>query len=116
MQALRTPVALLFLLCLTRTMLPEAWILALHSHAHTTAEPAQAPAFVRKGPPLLSAKHQHCAVEQFYNVAFWVGPPVPMPEPAAAPPYAGAVPPLAVRTAAGQLVRPLALRGPPALV
>ena len=113
MHALRTRFALLLLLCLVRTLLPEAWILALHPHNHTTAEPARRPAFQRKGQPLLSAKHQHCEVEQFYNVAFQPAVPVALPAPRTAPRYAGRVAPLAVRPVVGQLQRLLALRGPP---
>lgn len=113
MQALRTRFALLLLLCLVRTLLPEAWVLALHPHAHTTDEPAARPAFQRKGLPLLSAKHQHCEVEQFYNAAFQPALPVALPAPRVARRYAGRVAPLAIRPVVGQLQRPLALRGPP---
>lgn len=113
MQAIRSHLALLLLLCLTRTLLPEAWILALHPHAHTTVEPAHTPAFEHKGKALLSAKHQHCEVEQFYNVAFQAAVPVALPLPRVAPRYAALAAPLAVRAVAGLLVRPLALRGPP---
>ena len=33
--------AAFLLLCFVRVSLPEAWVLALHAHAHTTAEPAR---------------------------------------------------------------------------
>lgn len=113
MQALRSRLALLLLLCLIRTLLPEAWVLALHPHAHTTHEPAAAPAFKRQGKALLSAKHQHCEVEQFYNVAFQPAAPTAVPQPRRAPSYPAASLPLAVRALEGQTPRLLALRGPP---
>ena len=103
----------MLLLCLTRTLLPEAWILALHAHAHTTAEPAARPAFKRQGHAQLSAKHQHCAVEKFYTAGFEAAGPVPVPAPRRAPRYAALAPPLPVRALAGRPVRPRALRGPP---
>ena len=112
-QSLRSHLALLLLLCLTRTLLPEAWILALHTHAHTTAEPAHSPAFRHKGKALLSAKHQHCEVEQFYNVPFQAGVSVAAPGPRVRPGYAQALTLGAERTVLGQLQRPQALRGPP---
>lgn len=103
----------LLLLCLGRTLVPEAWVLALHPHAHTTAEPAQAAAFQRTGKALISAQHQHCPVEQFYDVAYQGAVPVPMPCPRVAPRYAPAptLPP--VRPAAGEVLFARALRGPP---
>ena len=113
MQALRSHIALLLLLCLTRTLLPEAWVLALHSHDHTTAEPAHAPAFARKGKALLSAKHQHCEVEQFYNAAFQPAVPIALPVPRAAQRYRALGAPLAVRPVAARPIRPQAQRGPP---
>jgi hypothetical protein len=113
-QALRPHLALLLLLCLVRTLLPEAWILALHPHAHTTEEPAQAPAFRHKGKALISAKHQHCDVEQFYDVAFQAAVPVAVPQPRVDLRYAAtpALPP--VRPAAGEVLFARSLRGPPA--
>ncbi len=90
--ALRPYLALLLLLCLVRTLLPEAWILALHPHAHTTDEPAQALAFRHKGKTLISPKHQHCEVEQFYNVAFQAAAPMAVPQPRLALHYAATRP------------------------
>ena len=113
MHALRSHIALLLLLCLTRTLLPEAWILALHRHAHTTVEPAHAPAFAHKGKALLSAKHQHCDVEQFYNAAFQATLPVRVSGPRMWPRYAAPAAPLAVRALAGLPIGAVALRGPP---
>ena len=113
MQALRSHIALLLLLCLTRTLLPEAWILALHRHEHTTDEPAHTAAFKRTGKALLSAKHQHCDVEQFYNVAYQAGAPVVLPTPRVAPRYAATPPLPPVRPAAGEGLFARSLRGPP---
>jgi hypothetical protein len=69
MHKLRSRLAILLLLCFTRVLLPDAWVLALHSHEHTTEEAAQKPR-VDKAKALLSAKHQHCAVDHFYDVPF----------------------------------------------
>ena len=113
MQALRSHLALLLLLCLTRTLLPEAWILALHTHAHTKEEPAHAPAFRRTGKVLLSARHQHCEIEQFYNVVYQAGAPVLLPAPRVAPRYLAAVALPPVRAVAGELLFARSLRGPP---
>jgi hypothetical protein len=112
-QALRSHIALLLLLCLVRTLLPEAWILALHPHAHTTEEPATAPTFKRIGKTMLSTKHQHCEVEQFYNVAYQAGAPVVLHPPRVAPRYTAGVPLPPVRPLAGELLFARSLRGPP---
>lgn len=113
--ALRPYLAALLLLCLGRTLLPEAWVLAWHAHAHTTHEPA----YARRptlGPRqlLFTTQHQHCHIEQFYNVPFALGSIVVLPQPRRRRHY------LAWR-AAGQLRYPqLAAprahpRGPPTL-
>lgn len=111
--ALRPYFALLLLLCLTRTLLPEAWVLALHSHEHTTEEPAQAPAFRHKGKALVSTQHKHCPVESFYNVPFVAGAPVVAPSPATRACFATAPVPT-VATAPWIARSPAQLRGPPA--
>ena len=113
MQALRSYIALLLLLCLVRTLLPEAWVLALHAHAHTTVEPAHASAFRRTGKALLSARHQHCPVEQFYHAAYHAEVPVAVPTPRVAPRYAATLPLPPVRPAAGEVLFARRLRGPP---
>lgn len=89
-------------------------MLALHRHEHTTVEPAQAAAFRRTGKALLSVQHQHCPVEQFYNVAYQASGPVVVPGPRVAPRYAAApaLPPM--RPAAGEVLYARSLRGPPA--
>jgi hypothetical protein len=109
----RLLLAWLLLLCLVRTLLPEAWVLALHRHEHTTEEPAQAPAFRHKGKALVSAKHQHCPVEQFYDVAYQGAVPVPMPCPRVAPRHVAAMALPPVRPAAGEVLFARSLRGPP---
>lgn len=78
MQTLRSRLALVLLLCFTRVLLPEAWILNLHAHRHTTEEPTQAPG-AYKGKTILSAKHQHCDVDHFYHVPFQPAPPLELP-------------------------------------
>lgn len=113
MPTCRTRLALLLLLCLVRTLLPGTWILALHSHAHTTEEPARALAVARKGTPLLSPQHQHCDVEQFYHAAFQPALPVALPSFRLLQQYAPLASTLAERAAAGRVVRTRALRGPP---
>ncbi|WP_035565812.1 hypothetical protein [Hymenobacter sp. IS2118] len=112
-SALRSHIALLLLLCLTRTLLPEAWILDLHAHNHTTEEPAQAPAFRLKGKALVSAQHQHCAADHFYDVAFVLSAPIVMPQPVARPCFATAPVPT-VATAPWIVRQPAQPRGPPA--
>ena len=113
-QTVRPLLAWLLLLCLVRTLLPETAVLALHAHEHTTLEPAHTAAFRRTGKSLVSNQHQHCAVEQFYDVAYQAGPPVLLPAPRVALRYATAeaLPP--VRPAAGEVLFARALRGPPA--
>ncbi|MDO7885919.1 hypothetical protein [Hymenobacter cheonanensis] len=108
--SLRPCLALLLLLCLVRTLLPEAWVLALHRHAHTTEEVA-----TRRRPTgqdVLSAQHTHCHTEQFYNVPFAPALPVRLPQPRKRATYQA----LAVPTqlaASAIMLRRTALRGPP---
>ena len=78
MQTLRSRLAILLLLCFTRVLLPEAWVLSLHAHQHTTEEPTQAPGAL-KGKKVFSAKHQHCDVDHFYQVPFQPASPVELP-------------------------------------
>lgn len=113
MQALRSHIALLLLLCLVRTLLPEAWILALHPHEHTTEEPAQAPAFRHKGKALISSQHKHCPVEDLYNVPFLASAPVLAPTPVTRACFATAAVPT-IATAPWIAREPAQLRGPPA--
>ena len=111
---LRPYFALLLLLCLVRTLLPEAWVVELHRHAHTTEEPAFAKA-PRRGARsvFFTPKHTHCHTEQFYNVPFVAAPPVVVPLPRVQLSYR----PLAVPTtlaSSAVALRRSALRGPPA--
>jgi hypothetical protein len=110
---LRPYFALLLLLCLTRTLLPEAWLLALHAHEHTTEEPAFAPRTAHQpGKALLTTKHTHCQAEQFYDIAYQPASLVQVP-----PPHRGLhYRPLAVPTTlacSAAALRRTALRGPP---
>ena len=115
--ALRPYFALLLLLCLVRTLLPEAWVLALHAHEHTTEEPA----FTRhqyrlvRGKTLLTTKHTHCQTEQFYNVPFRAAPPVAVPRPRLVRRYQALAVPATLACSAAMLRR-TALRGPPSAV
>lgn len=102
-------IALLLLLCLVRTLLPEAWVLALHGHGHTTELAAtRRPA----GKELASPRHVHCHAEQFYSASFQPPLPVSLPQPRLRPRYQ----PLAVPAQLACLAaarRRAALRGPP---
>ena len=110
MHTLRSRLALLLLLCFTRVLLPEAWILQLHAHEHTTEEPAPIPG-IFKDKAVLSTKHQHCAVDHFYDVPFQPASPVELPVPVATYQAASATPATSVWLSAK---RPTAdLRGPP---
>jgi hypothetical protein len=134
--ALRPYLAFLLLLCLTRTLLPEAWILALHTHKHTTEEPTIARVAKRQpgkalhahehtteeaiaspgkrpaGKNLLSAKHTHCQTEQFYQVPFQLAPRVAVPLPRHQLSYRRLAVPTQLACSAAMLRR-TALRGPP---
>lgn len=112
MQTLRSRLALVLLLCFVRVLLPDAWVLALHQHAHTTEEPTQATGWP-KGKALVSAKHQHCDADQFFKSAFE---PAPEAQVAPAEPLQFAAPAPAA-LAAVQTADTFAtpdLRGPPA--
>jgi hypothetical protein len=111
---LRSYFALFLLLCLTRTLLPEAWVLALHHHDHTTEEPVFKAGHARAeiGQLLLTPKHTHCQTEQFYSVPFQGATPVVVPLPRLQLSYR----PLAVPTtlaSSAAVLRRTALRGPP---
>jgi len=78
MHALRSHLATLLLLCFVRVLLPDAWILALHQHQHTTEEPAHALLVgnAAKGKLLLTAKHQHCQTDHFNHSSFQLASPL----------------------------------------
>lgn len=65
MLALRPFIAYFLLICFVRVMVPDTWLLALHAHEHTVHHEA-----AHKKAPSISAQHQHCSVDQFYNVPF----------------------------------------------
>lgn len=113
MRTLRSRLALVLLLCFARVLLPDAWVLALHAHQHTTHEPTLAKDWP-KDKSLLSAKHQHCDTDQFFKSAFEPGLPVAVPAPVPA-----VVAPVAAMAAVVGYAAPVAhtaLRGPPAQV
>ncbi|GGG45610.1 hypothetical protein [Hymenobacter glacieicola] len=82
MRTLRSRLALTLLLCFVRVLVPDAWVIALHAHQHTTEEPTQATSWP-KGKALLSAKHQHCDADQFFKSAFEPAPALPLVAPIA---------------------------------
>lgn len=106
---LRPYLALLLLLCLGRTLLPEASVLALHAHTHTTElAAARRPA----GKELLSPRHTHCHAEQFYNTPFQPALPLCVPQPRQLAHYQRLAVPAQLACSAAALRR-TALRGPP---
>ena len=110
---LRSYLAFLLLLCLTRTLLPEAWVLALHHHEHTTEEPAFMPRGKHvAGKALLTTKHTHCQTEQFYNVPFQAPLPITVPLPKLLASYRPLAVPTTLASSATELRRS-ALRSPP---
>ena len=113
---LRPYLAFLLLLCLTRTLLPEAWVLALHPHEHTTEELAFRAGWGHShavaGHALLTPKHTHCHEDTFYNVPFAPASPVVVPLPRVLLSYQPLAVPLTLACSATELRR-TALRGPP---
>ena len=109
----RQTLAAFLLLCFVRVLLPEAWVLALHPHQHTTDEPAQRASFgTAKGKALLSSQHQHCHEESLYNAAFQPAAPVVVPAPGRAA-AVGALTPFAASVWAEAVAAQRCLRGPP---
>jgi hypothetical protein len=109
--AFRPYLALLLLLLLVRTLLPEAWVLALHSHDHTT-DTEVAATHRPAGKQLISPQHTHCRTEQFYNTPFAAAFPIRMPQPRLRSHYRLLAVPAQVASLAAVL-RSTALRGPP---
>lgn len=117
-RLLRPYLAVFLLLCFMRTLLPEAWVLALHGHQHTTEEPAFAHApgsQAGKQRVVFTSKHTHCHEETFYNVPFQAARPVQLPQPRVQLRYQQLAAPLVLASSAAALRRS-ALRGPPAAV
>ncbi|MBT9393124.1 hypothetical protein KLP40_08105 [Hymenobacter sp. NST-14] len=73
MRTLRSRLAFVLLLCFARVLVPDAWVLALHAHEHTVEAPASTTA---RHKAHLSAQHQHCAVDHFYDVPFQLASPL----------------------------------------
>ncbi|WP_303309418.1 hypothetical protein [Hymenobacter sp. BT730] len=68
-----------------RVLLPDSWLLALHTHQHTQKEvsfAAQKPGSRSKA--VLTTKHQHCPIDQFYSAAFQPASPLKLPQPVVA--------------------------------
>jgi len=106
---LRPYLTLLLLLCLVRTLLPEAWVLAWHRHGHTTE---LAPTRRAAGKQVLTPRHTHCHTEQFYQVPFQAALPVGVPQPRLGVRYQPLAVPVQLAGSATAL-RSTALRGPP---
>lgn len=109
----RPGLAWLLLLCFGRVLVPEAGWLALHRHQHTHDEPAPARGLA-KGKLLLSSKHQHCHVDQLYDVPFQLAGPVAVPAARVRPAFRE-VAAAAVQPCAARPTGVVALRGPPVL-
>ena len=96
------------MLLLGRVLAPEAAVLSLHTHAHTTAEPAHARA--RHARPI----NQHCHTEELYQLPFAPAALVALPAPMRQLAYATYRPQAPVCRQA-HLLDGACLRGPPAL-
>jgi hypothetical protein len=112
--SLRPYLACLLLLCFVRVLLPEAWVLALHPHQHTTEEPAQRASLTAtvKGKHLLTSKHTHCHEESLYDAAFQPAAPVVVPSPVCLA-RVGLLTPFAASVWAEAVAAQRCLRGPP---
>lgn len=106
-------VAWWLLLLLGRIMAPEAAVLGLHAHQHTTEEPAARLTASPRGPrAVFSPKHTHCHAEQLYDVPALLGGSVAVPQPVSRPYYLDYQ--LLVAVCPAQHLLPgTALRGPP---
>jgi len=100
------------LLLLARVLAPEATVLHLHAHAHTTLEPAAAGQSRRVGRALLTPQHQHCHAEQLYQLPFVPAAAPGVPAPVRRRVYA-AYRPQALVSRAPHLLAGACLRGPP---
>lgn len=114
MQSFRNKlVAWWLLLLLGRVMAPEAAVLGLHAHQHTTDEPAARLTASPRGPrAVFSPKHTHCHTEQLYNAPALLAGPVLVPQPLFRP-YYPTYQAVAAACPARHLLPGTALRGPP---
>ncbi|SDY41316.1 hypothetical protein [Hymenobacter psychrophilus] len=113
MRALRSRLALVLLLCFARVQVPDAWILALHEHQHTVDAPLETgPAGSRKA--VVSGRHQHCAVDHFFNAAFQPPAPLVVPAPPVGYQLARSLPAASVWHSATRATADL--RGPPTVI
>lgn len=76
----RRIVAWWLLLLLARVITPEATLLRLHAHQHTTEEVAIPQQGKAAGMKVLTAQHLHCHIDQLYNAPFQPAAPVKLPE------------------------------------
>ncbi|TGE04545.1 hypothetical protein [Hymenobacter fodinae] len=76
----RNIVAWWLLLLLARVLTPEAALLRLHFHQHTTKEVAIPQQGKAAGKKVLTAQHLHCHTEQLYDVPFQSADPVRLTE------------------------------------
>jgi len=102
------------LLLVLRVSLPEAAVLQAHFHRHTELEPATKANGLKAGKHLLTAKHQHCHAEQFYDAPFQPAELVAVEAPLLLRPYA-IYRPQAPVCRLWHLLKGASLRGPPAL-
>jgi hypothetical protein len=71
MRSFRSHLAVVLLLCFARVLLPDAWVLTLHAHEHTSElEPAR----TKGAKAMLTAKHQHCQTDHFCALHFEAAP------------------------------------------
>ncbi|WP_188559931.1 hypothetical protein [Hymenobacter glacieicola] len=99
---------------LLRVLAPEAAVLRLHFHQHTE-DPPLTTSTGKSGQPkaVLSAKHQHCFVEQLYTAPFQPSVPIQLAEPVRLLAYS-VYRPQAPVCRASHLLDGASLRGPPA--
>ena len=113
MQKGRKVVAWWLLVLLVRVLTPEAAVLRLHFHHHTDEKSGYSLVTKTVTKAVLSAKHQHCHVEQLYNAAFQPSGPVRVEGPVRLLTYA-VYRPQAPVCQATHLLDGACLRGPPA--
>ena len=108
----RKLVAWWLLVLLVRVLAPEAAVLRLHWHEHTETEPRVSLADQSSAKAVLTARHQHCHVEQLYDMPFQPAQPVVVDQPVPLLAYAVYLPQAPV-CRASHLLDGASLRGPP---
>ncbi|WP_226179529.1 hypothetical protein [Hymenobacter lucidus] len=97
---------------LLRVLTPEAALLRMHLHEHTADKPRTSATAKPEAQAELSAKHQHCHIEQLYDAPFQPAVPVAVPAPLQQLRYATYRPKAPV-CRASHLLDGASLRGPP---